>query len=254
MDIITISPSTVPWLACQKKFHTLAVLRQHNAFKEPSPVLRFANILHEAMRRLYEPRSLGLLPHIEQLDTILDAVFLRAPYRCEDDRAYDRKRCRQLIVAYVAMEEECDAILTVAVETGETYSARKNGTILYNMTARIDRIVARSAEVCIGIDYKLSTRLPDPEQILINMLVLRKLMPGFPRYEFHIDSLHEQGFDRTTYHSHQMKGLLPLVTERAEQYLEAKEYAAQPGEQCLFCPLQPDCRPRQTIDIEQDFD
>ena len=247
---ITISPSNVTWLSCLKRFEGLAVRRAYPGMRPASPVLRFATLTHKVMAGLYSPTAAPTPPpHLEQLEAILRLAFLSAGYDNEGDREFDMAKCRKLVRAYLAQADSTEDEATVAVERSSFYSVRVGGEVLYTLTARIDRVLVMKDKT-VGVDLKVGAKIPAIEEIVCNMAALKAAYPAGPRWEFWIESLNDEGVDRTVFKAEQLKGAVRLITAQVRRFQAAQVFPPEPNENCQWCPYRPECAQEFVVDEE----
>ena len=249
MDCPTITPSNAKYLDCLKKYHTLSVLKQYPGTRAQSPALVYGEAVHDVLRGVYKPNPTRPAPHMRQLQQLIQAAFLRQPYRQDADREWDMRRCERLVRRYVEQDE--DATYTLAVEQQAARMICVDD-LRYRLSARLDRLIVRphQPEIMVVRDYKVgSSRSLEEYQCLINLAVAKILMPGYQAYTLEIDVLcDEEGVQRTVYHSRQYKGMIQLLHDRVRRYTDAMAYPAEPGSACVYCPLLATCQPETEID------
>lgn len=251
--LLTITPTSAPWLSeCLKRFDTLHVRRDYPGMRAPSPVLRFANLVHACQRDLYDPKRPGLLPHEDDLDTILRLAALRGGYKDEVDRAYDTDRARKLCRVYLDQADVMESEATIGVEVAGTFPILVGGQPLYALSARLDRVLCLPGGKIAGIDYKIGSRLPPISGILINLAALKAAHPNATAYEFWIESLSDGGVERTIFKGEEFRGAIKTLTAQVRRYLTAESYPAEPGEGCLWCPLRPGCQGSEQAGIREE--
>lgn len=243
--MLTISPSTIAYTQCALKFDRLVRQRKFARSGATSPVMRYATAVHSALRMLYDP-ALGTPAHTGQLDFALRTAFAGQPtYQSDEDRQYDIRRARRLLLRYLD-EDEDDAPCTIAVERQCSYPVRVEGAVLFEATARLDRLLVRPSapDTLVCRDYKVSSSRPlDIEAVWLNLASARAQFreAGYKHWTLEVENLTDDGTERCTYHSADLKGVVTLVVERVQRHLGATEVIPTPCEACHFCQVKPEC-------------
>lgn len=252
--IITISPSSAPWLECLSRFHKLAVLKQYpEDKKQKSHVLRFGDLVHAVLKDLYDPQKPGELPHVDGLEAYLHLAVLRSGFE-GGDREFALEKTRRLLDVYLKQQDMEDAAATVGVEVNGIYTVTKGDEVQYQLSARLDRILVFGGGArIVGIDYKTGagSKLPPVSGVLVNLCALKAARPGAGSYEFRIESLSDSGVETTTFHGRDFRGQVAALSAQVQKYLAAEEYTPSPNEGCIFCPLRSGCKAAgQTVSVE----
>ncbi len=248
--IPTLTPSNAAYLQCLKKFDTLAVRKQYPARRASSSALQFGNALHAILADVYRPVASGPAPpHLHRLPLLTRAAFLRQPYQTEEDREYERARGERLARRYVDEDEEGPD--TLAVEYGGTFPITIGGEVAFRISGRLDRFLVRAQapDILVARDYKLGTRPPLMPQVWVNLVLCKLLYPGYKSYMLEVDAITDEGVERITYRSKDVKGMIGLVADGVRRYRQAAEYPAEPGECCTHCPLVQLCQPHGAVDV-----
>ena len=154
----------------------------------------------------------------------------------------DMHRAQRLVLAYATMDEEAE--YTTAVECSAKYPIHIGGEVVYQVSARLDRIIEMPDGECIARDYTTGNKTLSLEQVWCNLVVLRLLRPNRKKYILQVDTLNDDTIvDRVIYPSHHLKGIVKLVNAQVLAFQRATEHRAMQGEQCLFCPHADTCNP-----------
>lgn len=247
--IPTLTPSNVSYLPCLKKFHTLAVLKQYPDQRVQSSALNFGNALHDVLADVYRPiAGQPPPPHLDRLPLLTRAAFLRRPYRTGEDREQERARGERMVRRYVDEDEEGPE--TLAVEHSGTFPVTIGGEVAFHISGRLDRVLVRGSapDTLVSRDYKFGARLLPIPQVWIILALCKMLYPGYKSYALELEAIMEDGVERVTYRSADVKGMMCLVADGVKRYRQAAEYPAEPGEGCAYCPLAQTCQPRVAVD------
>jgi len=253
--MLTVTPSNVSQLACLHKFNELAVNKRYPPRVETGGNLRFSNILHDAMKRLYDPS--GGPPNPGRIALYVQAAMMRhgGNYEDEASRAYDVAKAETILRTYFEQDE--DSGYTLGVEVSGVFPIQTQD-LTFSLSARLDRVLCRpeSPDTLIARDYKIRQTYLQPEQVFVNLAVLRCLYPGYRSYVLEVDGIGsaEIGVDRMVYRSRQLKGVIHLLSDQVRRYANATSYPAEPGEHCMHCPLLPSCQQHEVVGAaELDF-
>ncbi len=223
---LTLTPSNATWLAtCAKRFDRLAVKKQYPAVRsQRSSVLSFSSACHQILRHLYDPLTPGPLPHSQNLATYVRMAFLQQHFYNKDEaaRELDMHRAHRIISRY--LDEDEDANCTTAVELSGNFPIELSpGKVAFHVSARLDRILIRpdAPDTLIVRDYKVASSLRplDPIQIFINLAVAKLAhQSAFKYHVLELTNLTDDGFETTTYHSRDLKGIHKHVAALVQRY------------------------------------
>ncbi len=242
-----ITPTSVLDLACPAKFWTLRVLKQWPP-RQPNSFGAFGKALHSVLRDVYDPSS-PARPDTANLDMYIDNAMREHRYADKAAEAADTRRISQMVRGYVAAEDDedhADALGTISVERLLEHKIIYQGTPLFVLSARLDRLIVRPDEpnVLIIRDYKTGNS-PVPLESSFCQLWAAKLKFGkrFDSFRLEIDQVDNDGrIERRVVEPCQCRGVHRWIMERAAAVLTATEHAEEPSQQaCTWCCRANDC-------------
>ena len=124
----------------------------------PSPALSFGDSLHRALH-LFHGRPVPVAPSLEELDEMLDSVWVREGFRDHSEERMYRDHGRQVLHQY-HRENAGDYRIPAALE--HRFTIEIEGVALSGVIDRMDRIPGGGYEI---IDYKTNRRLPPQQRI-----------------------------------------------------------------------------------------
>ena len=123
-----------------------------------SPALSFGDSLHRALH-LFHSRPVPVPPSAEELEEMLDAVWVREGFRDESEEHTYRDHGSQVLRQY-HRENAADYRIPAALE--HRFTIEVEGVALSGVIDRMDRIPGGGYEI---IDYKTNRRLPPQQRI-----------------------------------------------------------------------------------------
>src|SRR5215204_766824 len=123
-----------------------------------SPALSFGDSLHRALH-LFHNRPVPVPPSAEELEEMLDAVWVREGFRDESEELTYRDHGSQVLRQY-HRENAADYRIPAALE--HRFTIEVEGVALSGVIDRMDRIPGGGYEI---IDYKTNRRLPPQQRI-----------------------------------------------------------------------------------------
>jgi RecB family exonuclease len=124
----------------------------------PSPALSFGDSLHRALH-LFHNRPVPVAPSAEELEEMLEAVWVREGFRDESEERTYRDHGRQVLRQY-HRENAAEYRIPAALE--HRFTIEVEGVSLSGVIDRMDRIPGGGYEI---IDYKTNRRLPPQQRI-----------------------------------------------------------------------------------------
>jgi putative RecB family exonuclease len=124
----------------------------------PSPALSFGDSLHRALH-LFHSRPVPVAPSLEELEEMLESVWVREGFRDESEERTYRDHGRQVLRQY-HRENAADYRIPAALE--HRFTIEVEGVALSGVIDRMDRIPGGGYEI---VDYKTNRRLPPQQRI-----------------------------------------------------------------------------------------
>lgn len=252
MELLTLTPSNINYLACPSKLFHLVQKRQYGGTKGTSPALRYGIGIHDVLARLYRQEDSH---DLDRLDYYMRAAFARLPYKVESDRDLDMHRGETLVRLYMAqMDDAVDRIVGVERTGAETISSK--GKALFRGWAQLDLMFVPAGDptTLIVRDWRIgSAKSLEIFQIFLNLFVAKSIAPGFDRYILQVDSINsDTGVDRYSYSSKLLSGVVRMICRDVEAYLSEDAHVPIPGSECRHCGHAEKCiASRPAIDIEE---
>jgi len=253
MTLPTLTPSSINDLMdCAKKYHTLRVLKEWPPRDGVHLGIEFGIGFHAIIRQVYDPRRKPL-PHLDDLPVWARKAFYARRYPDAETRECEMERCLQAVYAYVAQDEDAEATFDVEVEGSLT--VEHAGQPLFDLYARLDRVLVRpnEPEHLIVRDYKCAARHVNLLEAYVLLRVAKLLYPTYQHYSVEFDWIADGTVERDIIAGSELKGLDPIVKARALEVFTASEYPAQPGDGCLGCPLRRECREQPPVELSAVF-
>lgn len=254
----TLSPSKAGDLVCPKLFHTRH-MTQSLPPESWSPHLAYGTAVHDALRDLYNP--VNLTPPAERdVEIIVRKAFVRQQYPADaaEMREGDILRALRTVTNYRA--NDADIANTVAVERFEQSILGREKETPITLSVRFDRLIRRPetpGRIHI-VDYKTGKPgTTDLDGATIALAVARAVIPGQygdgAEAVLHFDFLSEEGcVHRETVMVAQVKANWKDLWGSALRIYYGGDHPAQPGPQCQFCPLRPQCQPGTAVVADAD--
>jgi putative RecB family exonuclease len=124
----------------------------------PSAALSFGDSLHRALH-LFHSRPVPVAPSAQELDEMLESVWVRDGFRDESEERTYRDHGRQVLRQY-HRENAAEYRIPAALE--HRFTIEIEGVSLSGVIDRMDRIPGGGYEI---IDYKTNRRLPPQQRI-----------------------------------------------------------------------------------------
>ncbi len=124
----------------------------------PSPALAFGDSLHRALNR-FHARPVPVAPSLEELQEMLEAVWVREGYASEEEERSYLEHGRRVLAQY-HRDNADDYRIPAALEF--RFTIEVEGVELSGVIDRMDRIPGGGYEI---VDYKTNRRLPPRERV-----------------------------------------------------------------------------------------
>jgi hypothetical protein len=207
----------------------------------------------QSLAQVYDPRRKPL-PALEHLDTWTRNAFYARRYPDDQIRAEEIERCVRVVCDYASQDEDAEA--TLAVEAEGSFIISHEGKPLFNLYARLDRILVRheSPDTLVVRDYKCAQHNVNLFEAYVVLRVAKLLYPSYEKHVLELDWIDRDGrVERDTIQGCMLKGIDPLVKARALEVFGDGEFRAEPGEGCHRCPLRSECQPNTKVVALEDL-
>jgi len=258
MDLPRLTPSSVTDLDCPKRFHTLRVLHQWPPRPHTTVNIgtEFGIALHAVLRHVFDPRH-APLPKLDHLDAWTRSAFFARNYPDTELREKEIARCIEVARTYALNDD--DAPFTIDVERQGEFPIAVNGTPLFLLSAKLDRVLVRPNEKVLTIrDYKTSRRYRNLEEAFFMLWAAKLLYPNYKSFALELDWIDEQGdVKREVIHGKDLRGMHKPLIEKAVRLftlLAEGEHHAEPGEACFGCLLRKECQPQIEVPLDTEHD
>lgn len=250
-----ITPSSVSDLQCAKKFHTLRVLNQWPS-STPNTSALYGTALHAVLRDVYDSKN-GPAPNMKSLDVYARQAFFAIDYSNRQHREEDIARCIKMVRSYVSQDSQEDIAGTIAVEAVGTFTVNHKGAPLFDLFAKLDRVIVRNRQnQCLIVrDYKTGKPRIDLNAACVQLWVAKLMYPGYASYELEIDWIGNKGIPKRDFiQTKDVQKVAGLINVRTLAIRFGAEHPAEPGDHCTYCPLRSECQGRKEVSLVEVLD